>query len=232
MIEKIDVVKDDNVNIFKNDIDMYVSLWCEENYIENISDICNITQNRFNALLFYIYYNYFRNMDLKQDKVDTFYPFKHTSYGGYDINKIYDICVWYINFCDRFDKIPNINGFCTVSGLGLDTLYSWNNGNYREATPKCKEIFKKLNAERERGLSDRLMSGKVNPVGVLGCLNHWHGWSGVGNMQEDKTKQAATLDDIRKNTALLSDNSDTSGVQIAENSSLKLSDNLTQLESQ
>ena len=101
-----------------------------------------------------------------------------------------------------------------------------------EGSRRSSEIFKKLNSERERTLSDRLASGKVNPVGVLGCLNHWHGWSGVGNMQEDKTKQSITLSDVRKNAALLSDNLTADSAQTADNTPLELSDNLTQLKSQ
>lgn len=223
----------DKIDIFRSDIDLYTKLYCEEN---NIDDLCNVTQNRYTGLLRYLNRMVIKNINLRQDFIyksgisvihnkDMF-----TNNNEYNLELIYDLLNVYLDMSDKYDKISNVNGFSIFTGIDLEMFYQWNNGS--RLSPLAQKIFKKLNTERERSLSDRLVSGRVNPVGVLGALNHWHGWSGVGNMQEDKTKQAATLDDIRKNTALLSDNSNADVAQTAENSNLKLSDNLTQLESQ
>ena len=105
-----------------------------------------------------------------------------------------------------------------MTGISIETFYEWRDGGALWASPKHSEVFKMLNAEREISLSDKLISGKINPVGVLGVLNHFYGWNGVGNMTEDRSKQVATLEDVRKNAALLSDNSSTAGGLLVEKS--------------
>lgn len=211
-IENID--SKDIIAIYQNDIDYYIALFCEEN---NIQDICSISQNRFNALLYYLYLKVFKDIDLRtKDRVSN----------KYDLDKIECLCDFFIYMCDKYDKIASVQAFCRLTGVNQSLLYDWAVGGW--ASAQASRVCKKLNAERERTLSDRLASGKSNPVGVLGCLNHWHGWSGVGNMAEDREKQAATLDDVRKSAGLLSDNLSGSGGSGAENIQDKLSDNLTQ----
>ena len=73
-------------------------------------------------------------------------------------------------------------------------------------------------------MADRLASGVKNPVGVLGCLNHWHNWAGVGNMEERKPQQI-TLADVRKSAGELSDNLSGDREKIAVLDNKKLSDN-------
>lgn len=211
-IENID--SKDIIAIYQNDIDYYINLFCEEN---NIQDLCSISQNRFNALLYYLYLQVFKDIDLRtKDRVSN----------KYDLDKIENLSNYFIYLCDKYDKIASFQAFCKLTGVDSSVLYDWAAGDW--ASVKASQIVKKLNAERERTLADRLASGKSNPVGVLGCLNHWHGWSGVGNMAEDREKQAATLADVRKSAGLLSDNLSGSGGSGAENIQDKLSDNLTQ----
>ena len=49
-------------------------------------------------------------------------------------------------------------------------------------------------------------------MGVLGILNHFYGWSGVGNMTEDRQKQAATLTDAGATLFELTDGGGISGI--------------------
>ena len=222
---------ENNIDVFENDIDLYINLFCEEN---NIDNICNISQSVFNGMMIYIYRKCFKNTNKLKNNNDTY----SVGFGGtsncnsYNISIINELVDYYIYLCRKYDKEISITGFSYMTGIEKETFYSWRDQRGNKASSENSNIFKKLYVGREDSLSDKLVTGKINPVGVLGVLNHHYNWAGVGNMQEDKTKQAATLDDIRKNTALLSDNSGTDGVQTAENSSLKLSDNLAQLESQ
>jgi len=219
----MEVVQDtvNTIDIFKNDVDMYIKLFCEEN---NIDDLCSISQNRFSALLYYLYLHVFKD-NLKSSKQYSNGLFDNTTYNAYDIDLICEIVDLYCFISDQYDKIISVQGFCKMTGISQNTLYEWGNGNRCiKASSRSSEIFKRLTAERERTLADRLASGVKNPVGVLGCLNHWHNWAGVGNMEERKPQQIS-LSDVRSQAAKLSDNLSGAAVQIAEKQENKLSDN-------
>ncbi len=184
------------IDIFENDIDKYITMYCEKC---NISDLTKESQNRFTGLLGYLqqkvfrHYNFYSNINPK----------------WIDYKKLFPVLDFYIHLCDEYDKMVSSYGFSRMIGIDENTLYFT---DYRDrASADGVKILKRLNAERERTLSERLASGKVNPVGVLGCLNHWHGWSGVGNMTENREKQVATLETVRGMVPELSDNSTAAG---------------------
>lgn len=60
--------------------------------------------------------------------------------------------------------------FGKLTGITQDTLYQWGAETSRPSST-ASEIFKKLRCEREESLSNILISGKRNPVGLLGALN-------------------------------------------------------------
>ena len=222
-IEKIQDTSMNDIDIFESDIELYTNLWCEKQNI-NISDIVGISQNRFNALLYFLYQNVFKNADLKSKDIYNTGLFDNCNYNAYNIPLIESLVDVYINLCDNFDKIVNVEGFCRLVGVDRETVYDWSRVEGKKASGRTSDIAKKLIAERERTLSDRLASGNKNPVGVLGCLNHWHNWAGVGNMEERKP-QTVRLSDVQKTASLLSDNSPQDGLQIEQKQPVKLSDN-------
>lgn len=212
---------ENTIEIFENEIELYIKLFCEEN---NIDDLCSISQNRFNALLYYLYLHVFKD-NLKSNNTYSNGLFGDTTYNAYDIDLLCDVVDLYCFISDQYDKIISVQGFCKLTGISQNTLYEWGNGNRCvKVSSRSSEIFKRLTAERERTLADRLASGVKNPVGVLGCLNHWHNWAGVGNMEERKPQQIS-LQDVRKQAVELSDNSGGAALQIAEKQDHKLSDN-------
>jgi len=207
VLEKVSDTEN-TVDIFKNDIELYVKLWCEEN---NVEDICSISQNRYNALLYYLYLHVFKdNLKSKECK-------DNGLFNTYDMDLIENIVDIYIFMSDQYDKIISVQGFCRLTGISDSVLYEWSNDDrrMRKASSRSTDIVKKLTNERERTLADRLASGVKNPVGVLGCLNHWHNWAGVGNMEQQKPQQIS-LSDVRKQAAVLSDNSQEKPLQIAK----------------
>jgi len=212
---------ENTIEVFKSDIELYIKLWCEEN---NIDDICSISQNRYNALLYYLYLHVFKdNLKSKECKDNGLF---NTSFNAYDMDLIESIVDIYIFMSDQYDKIISVQGFCRLTGISDSVLYEWSNDDrrMRKASSRSTDIVKKLTNERERTLSDRLASGVKNPVGVLGCLNHWHNWAGVGNMEERKPQQTS-LEDVRKSALKLTDNSSGSISGSTDNGILKLSDN-------
>lgn len=213
-IEKIQDTSMSDIDIFESDIELYTNLWCEKNGI-SVQDIVGISQNRFNSLLYFLYKNIFQNADLKSKQVYNTGLFDNCNYNAYNIPLIESICELYIELCDCFDKIVNVNGFSRMIGIDTETIYEWGREKERKVSSRTSDIAKRLTAERERTLSDRLASGVKNPVGVLGCLNHWHNWAGVGNMEQQKP-QAVRLQDVQKSVAKLSDNSSGAPLQIEE----------------
>ena len=188
------------IDIYSDNIELCIDEFCKEC---NIDDLCKESQNRFSALLYYLQKHVFCNMPLT----------KNNEYNTpvYDAELINNCLDYFLFMCDKYDKIATIQGFCKMVGIDEGTIYGW--ARDAGASPAAVNVAKILFAERERGLSERLISGKVNPVGILGGLNHWHGWSGVGNMQENREKQVATLADVRGMALELSDNSAEKGTE-------------------
>ena len=50
--------------------------------------------------------------------------------------------------------------------------------------------YKKLCKEREESLSAKLVTGKQNPVGILGVLNRHYQWNMPGVSKETSTRKA------------------------------------------
>lgn len=180
-----DIQTQDNYYIvFENEIEKYIIMFCDK---YSISDLKEITQSVFNALLMFICKEYIKPSKVLKDS--------KSIYGAYNIPICEKLCDYYLFMCRVYDKEVTLQGFVKLSGIDENTIYEWYSGKGKyKASSQRSEIYKKLSKEREESLSDKLLTGK-NPVGVLGILNHFYGWSGVGNMQEDRQKQAATLTD-------------------------------------
>ena len=57
-------------------------------------------------------------------------------------------------------------------------------------------VYKKLNEFREESLSNKLVTGRQNPVGVLGVLNRHYQWNMPGVSRESANKQALTAAEL------------------------------------
>lgn len=172
---------DQNVDIFENDIDMYINIFCEEH---NIEDLRSASQNVWNGCLLYIQRKLFKGTGvLKTTKplpnVNSFNP----TCNAYDMNKVSSICDYYIYLCNIFDKEVSIIGFTKLTGISQDCIFEWARGERKSSQVGC-EIYKKLTAEREESLSAKLATGKQNPVGIISILNHHYGWSQPGVTKE------------------------------------------------
>ena len=59
-------------------------------------------------------------------------------------------------------------------------------------------IYKKLSQFREESLSNKLVTGKQNPVGILGVLNRHYQWNMPGVSREQANKHALTAAELPK----------------------------------
>ena len=178
MGNRITIEDYNDIEYIKNRIDGAISDFCID---YDIQDLKAETQNVFNGLLRYIYSHVFKaNNKLKQDDRSK------TLIDINNIDIITDVLNYYIYLCDIYSKAISIQGFSVLTGIDYSVIYDWKNGVHRRLNPKYADIYKTLDAERERSLADILLSGKKQPLGVLAVLNHEKGWNLPGSSREVK----------------------------------------------
>lgn len=198
----------DVLEVYENDFDMYLHLFCEEN---NIDDLKKESQSIWNACLYYIYSHVFKGTNqLKSTKLyDN--PLIKTNNNSYNYELLLDIADIYIyKLCMRYDKEVSLLGFSTLTGINNGTLIDWGNNRNKLSNGGC-DIYKKLMTFNEESLSDKLVTGKQNPVGVIAVLNRRHGWASPYTSDSNRQRTALTADQLpklgRDNPVELCDNS-------------------------
>ena len=189
--------------VFENDIDLYLHMFCERDHIE---DMRTQSQSVWNSALRYIYKHVFANGVLKQTKnTDNPNNSIQSNYNAYDYERVLEVLDIYIfDMCMRYDKEVSILGFSALTGISECVIYEWGNG-IRKLSNLSTEIYKKLNKYREESLSNKLVTGKQNPVGVLGVLNRHYAWNLPGVSKEKTNERALTASELPK----LGDSKDT-----------------------
>lgn len=198
MADSINTVKtEEGIEVFENDIYLYLQEYIDTH---NIEDMHREPQSRWNAALLYINKNYFK---LHQDLLKSGnYSTGNLVYNNasnnnaYDLDVINNICDIYIDLCYEYDKEISILGFSKLTGINQDTFYDWGNSSSRPGSLGC-DIYKKLRQEREESLSNMLISGKRNPVGLLGALNRHYGWN-MGQPRGQSGEQKQSIEQIQE----------------------------------
>lgn len=186
------------VEVYENKISEYLDQYILE---KNIEDMSKEPQSKWNAALIYIYKALFKN-----NKESLKGPDKDT----YNDRLMNDICDIYISLCYEHDKEISINGFCFLTGINTDTVYTWGSGERRLGS-SCSEIYKKLIKNNEESLSDKLISGGLNPMKVLPALNRRHNWNMPGTSRQggeeqrsiEEIQQRYKVPELSENTAQL-----------------------------
>lgn len=196
MPDQVNTIKTESgVEVFENAVSEYLQEYIDTHQIE---DMHKEPQSRWNAALLYINKNYFKLHPemLKASNYCTGNLVYNNSSNNnaYNLDIINNICDIYINLCYEYDKEISILGFSKLTGINQDTFYDWGNGSSRPGSLGC-EIYKKLSREREESLSNMLISGKRNPVGLLGALNRHYGWN-MGQPRGATGEQKQSLEEI------------------------------------
>lgn len=190
------------VDVFKDDIDMYINLWMEE---RNIEDLCKISQNRWYNCCKYIYEHVFK-VNPKYLKDD------NNINNAYDTDKVNEVLDIYIDLCNDYEKVVNIVGFTFFTGIHRDTLNGWANGV--QLGSSGSDICKKLDEMREESLVGLQVSGKGNPMNYMPSLNKYCGFNMPGVRDQGSRVRALTASELPKlgsgNCARLPDNFDNS----------------------
>ena len=190
--------QDQTVELFENDIQMYLTMFCEENGIEYMK---KENQSVWNSCLRYIYKHVFKNTDsLKQSNniynTNNPIPSNYNSYNYDTVLKVLDIYVF--DMCMRYDKEVSIIGFSTLTGIDESIIYDWGNGESGKLSPLSSKIYKKLSQFREESLSNKLVTGNKNPVGVIAVLNRQYGWASPYTSDSNRQRKSISAEEIRQ----------------------------------
>ena len=186
-MEKVEEAED-TIEVFENDISMYLRIFCEENRIE---DMTTQPQSVWNSALYYIYKNVFKGTNRLKDKTNR--PIRNNDIisdcNRYDVNKVSNILDIYIyDMCMKYDKEVSILGFSSLTGIPDSTIYDWGKNTLSST---ASEILEKLRKYQEESLSNKLVTGAKNPVGVIAILNRRYGWASP--YTSDSRQQARAL---------------------------------------
>lgn len=184
------------VEVFENDIDLYLKLFCEE---QNIEDLKVESQSVWNAALMYVKRHVFPTSDtlkLKNNIINN-NSIMDSTYNAYNYDLVDNVCDYYIYLCMRYDKEVSAIGFSLLTGIDRYTIATWRDGGNKLST-KSSDIGKKIYDYREESLSNKLVTGKQNPVGVLGVLNRHYAWNLPGVSKERTSERALTASELPK----------------------------------
>ena len=186
MADKNTVKTESGVEIYEDQISEYLDQYIDEHGIE---DMHKEPQSRWNAALLYI------NKYLFKPHPEVLKSENRLS-NTYDLEIVSNICDRYIELCYEYDKEISILGFCKLTGIVQDTIYQWGAETSRLGS-SASEIYKKLTQEREESLSNMLISGKRNPVGLLGALNRHYGWN-MGQPRGPGAEKQQSIEQIQQ----------------------------------
>lgn len=187
---------ENTIEIFENDIQMYLTMFCET---QGIEDMKKESQSVWNGALRYIRRHVFNNKDLLKEP-NNIYNINNSitsNYNMYNYELVNNICDIYIDLCFINDKEVSILGFSNLTGIDNETINVWGNNDNKLSTLSFG-IYKKLSQFREESLSNKLVTGNKNPVGVIAVLNRQYGWASPYTSDSNKQKSTLTASELPK----------------------------------
>ena len=184
-----------SMEVFANDIELHLSMFCEE---QNIEDLRKESQAVWNGALRYIRRKVFPNKDILKSKtnINIYNNNIPSNFNAYNYDLVNDICDIYIDLCFVYDKEISIMGFSNLTGIDNVIIQDW--GVNERLSKTSLEIYKKLIAFREESLSSKLATGNKNPVGILAILNRHYQWNMPGVTRETSKRQSLGAAELPK----------------------------------
>lgn len=205
-VRGMEEVQEQTQEVFESDMRMYLTMFCEE---QGIEDMRTASQSVWNAALMYIKRHVFSDSSiLKLSKPldgyinnsytadNNIYKLNNSNCNAYDINKVDDICNYYIYLCYMYEKEISIMGFSKLTGINQDTIHDWGKDSNKLSTAGC-EIYKKLTAEREESLVAKLVNLK-HPTAIAILLNKHFGYNLPGVGESKSSKRVLTAAELPK----------------------------------
>lgn len=187
---------ENKIEIFENDIDLYLHQFQEE---QGIEDLRTVPQSVWNACLMYIQKRVFSNRDLLKQSNNIYNPdsIMDSNYNMYNYDIVNNILDYYIYICNLYNKEVSIIGFSKLTGIDDETINLWGNDSSKLSS-KSFGIYKKICQMREESLSNKLVDGKQNPVGTIAVLNRQFGWASPYTSDANRQKGALTAAELPK----------------------------------
>lgn len=187
---------DQTIEVFESDIELYLKLFCEE---QSIDDLKAESQSVWNAALMYVKRHVFNTSDIlkSNNNIINNNSIMDSNYNQYNYDLVNNICDYYIYLCMMYDKEVSAIGFSLLTGIDRYTIATWRDGQ-NKLSAKSLDIGKKIYDYREESLSNKLVTGKQNPVGVLGVLNRHYAWNLPGVSKERTSERALTAAELPK----------------------------------
>ena len=187
-----------NIDIYENDIDRYIKLFCEEQEIENLR---NMSQSVWNACLMFVQRHVFpdRSVLKQKENIYTVNNITPSNCNAYNYNLLNNICDYYIYITYLYDKECSIRGFSKLVNIHYSVFEEWGN-NYTDSNrpgSASLDIYKKLSSEREQSLVAKLVSMK-HPTAMAIILNKDYGYNLPGVSKETDRKQALGVEQLPK----------------------------------
>lgn len=191
--------QEQTTEVFENDIQLYLSMFCEENGIE---DMKKEPQNVWNAALMYIKKHVFSVPDILKDKspLNNYYNngynnqysnLNNSNCNRYNMDIVSSVCDYYIYLCMLYVKEVSIIGFSNLTGIYTQTIHQWGDDE-RKLSTSGLDIYQKLHDFNEESLSNLLISGTRPPVGPIAALNRRHGWASPYTADSNRQKRTST----------------------------------------
>ena len=163
--------EDITIDVYENDIDLYLHQFQIE---QDIKDLRDIPQTVWTAALIYIQRHVFNDrVKLKQHNNiyinNTITP---TNCNAYNYDLLNEICDYYIYICYLYDKECSIYGFSKLVNIDYKVIQDWghNYNNSNRLSSSSSNIYKKLTDAREQSLVAKLVSMK-HPTAMAIILN-------------------------------------------------------------
>ena len=181
---------EEKTEVYNNAIEEAISQYCIDHGLDK-KDLYTMDQSRWNSVLMYIYQYAFKPVSTDKRQYN-----ENSNINYSDIDLLKSVCNIYINLCYEYSKEISILGFSKLTGINPDTIYTW--GKEDGLSRGTSDIYKNLNREREESLSVRLVSGRGNPVGILGILNRHYGWNMGQPRGQDSRQKAPDLPGLER----------------------------------
>ena len=196
--------QEQTIEVFENDIQMYLTMFCEENGIE---DMKKESQSTWEAALIYIQRHVFSDKRVlktstplagynNNDYNNKYSNLNNSNCNRYNINIVNNICDYYIYMCYMYNKSISIQSFSRLTGINQDTIFDWGKNINKLSSSGC-EVYKKLNIERENAWVAKLESMN-HPTAIAILLNKQYGYNLPGVSKEQATKKSISAEEIRQ----------------------------------
>ena len=187
------------IDIFENDIDLYMHQFQEE---QGIDDLRSIPQTVWTGALMYIQRHVFKDRDMLKQNNNIYNSdnmLMQTNCNSYNYDLLDSIAEYYIYLCSIYDKECSIYGFSKLVNINYQLIQDWGNNynNSNRLSTKSCDIYKKLTSSREQSLVAKLVSMK-HPTALAIILNKDYSYNLPGVSKEQAKAGALSASELPK----------------------------------